>query len=52
MFFGLLLVILGVLFLLRNFGILTASVWGILWPAVIVILGLSMMFKKNKKFWE
>jgi hypothetical protein len=52
MFFGLLLVILGALFLLRNFGILNASIWGILWPLVIILLGLSMMFKKNKKLWE
>lgn len=52
MFFGILLVVLGALFLLRNLGILGASVWGIVWPVAIVLLGLSMVFKKNKKFWE
>jgi hypothetical protein len=52
MFFGLLLVILGVLFLLRNLGILDSSVWGILWPLAIVVLGLSIAIKKNKKFWQ
>jgi predicted permease len=52
MFFGILLAVLCALFLLRNLGILDASVWGILWPVVIVLLGLSMIFKKNRKFWE
>ena len=47
-FFGLLLVVLGVLFLLQNIGVLSGASWGIIWPVLLIILGLSIVFKKNK----
>jgi hypothetical protein len=52
MFFGFLLVGLGILFLLKNLGIITGPTWGIIWPCAVIAIGLSAVFKKNKKIWE
>jgi predicted membrane protein len=35
----------GMLFLLRNFGILYGSVWGYIWPAFFIAIGLSMLMR-------
>lgn len=63
--FGLILVALGVLFLLKNLGIISGDVWGIFWPILIIILGLEIFigslrkksffrnfFSCGKNFWE
>ncbi|MDI6850695.1 MAG: DUF4097 family beta strand repeat-containing protein [bacterium] len=45
---GVTLLILGILFLLRNFGLVTGSVWGIIgkfWPLILVFIGLEMIVK-------
>ncbi len=48
--FGLVLVIIGVFFLLKNAGIIDGGFWGYLWPILIILLGLSLADKsKNKK---
>lgn len=47
--FGLVLVILGVFFLLKNAGIIDGNFWGYLWPILIIFLGLSVMDKDKKK---
>ncbi|MFH1610465.1 MAG: DUF5668 domain-containing protein [Patescibacteria group bacterium] len=49
MFLGFLLVALGVLFLLQNIGILNQATWGIIWPILIIALGLSIVFKRGKR---
>jgi len=48
MYLGLLLVVLGVLFLLRNLGIIAGNFWDILWPAVVVFVGISVIFARKK----
>lgn len=47
--FGLILVIIGVFFLLKNAGIIDENFWGYLWPILIIFLGLSMVDKDKKK---
>jgi hypothetical protein len=49
MFLGFILIALGVLFLLQNIGILDQATWGIIWPILIIALGLSMVFKRGKR---
>lgn len=44
LFWGLLLILLGGLFLLDNFGILDINVWQIFLPAVLIVLGLSVLY--------
>lgn len=43
LFWGSLLILLGVLFLLSSLGILTVSVWSIFWPLVFVLGGLWLL---------
>lgn len=45
MFFGLLLIIVGVVFLLQNLGIVSGSVWNLIWPLIIMLLGISIILK-------
>ena len=52
MFIGGIVLLLGAAFLLKNLGILTDVTWSVVWPAILVVIGLCMMFKKKKKFWE
>ncbi len=54
MFFGLALVIVGVIFLLEKFGIVSGSIWGYVWPSLIILLGLFMVLGKRrwKKGWH
>ncbi len=63
--FGLILVALGVLFLLKNLGLISGDVWGIFWPILLIILGLWIVigsftkrkwyrnfFSCGRDFWE
>ena len=54
MFFGFIILVLGLVFLLKNLGIVSGSVWSIVWPCLVIALGLSIIFKrkKNEKKWE
>ncbi|MCK4354897.1 hypothetical protein KAW43_00900 [Candidatus Parcubacteria bacterium] len=62
MFFAFLLIILGVIFLLKNLGIITGDLFGIIWPLVLILLGVWIIvlryewkFRTHrvmKKFWE
>ncbi|MFH1460992.1 MAG: DUF5668 domain-containing protein [Patescibacteria group bacterium] len=51
---GFFLIILGVIFLLKNFGVISGSVWGILWPALLIVAGLGMILRRGRHgfFWE
>lgn len=53
MFFGLVLVIIGVVFLLQSTGVLTGDAWKYIWPSLIIFFGLSILFKPARKkfFW-
>ena len=47
MLLGLFLVILGLAFLAQNLGWLPVGVWGIIWPVLIVALGISLLVKRS-----
>jgi hypothetical protein len=50
MFFGLVLLAIGVIWLLEKLGVLTGSIWGYVWPTVLIIIGLSFIF--NRWIWH
>lgn len=53
MLLGFILLIIGVVFLLRNLGFISADAWDIIWPAIIIAVGLWILFrKKNGFFWK
>ena len=45
---GLLVIVVGVLFLLKNLGVIAGNFWDVLWPLVIVVAGISMFFGRKK----
>lgn len=45
---GAILLFLGVVFLLMNFGILPYDLWK-LWPAILIIIGAGLLMKDEKK---
>ncbi|MBC7194284.1 MAG: hypothetical protein H5U37_01305 [Caldisericia bacterium] len=50
--FGLILIALGVLFLLKNLGVISGEVWGIFWPILIIIIGLEIFISSiTKRRW-
>jgi hypothetical protein len=52
MFFGIILIIVGLVFLLENMGIIEEPAWNIIWPSLLIIWGISMIFKRTSyKYW-
>jgi len=41
------LIIVGAIFLLKNLGVISGVQWEIIWPIVLIVLGVSMLFKKK-----
>jgi hypothetical protein len=42
-FLGIILLLLGGLFLLNNFGFLSAEFWSIFWPVLLILIGIRFM---------
>ncbi len=46
--FGIILVLIGVILLLQNTGVLEPGIWRIVWPLVIIIIGLFFVFRPRE----
>ncbi len=44
---GLLVVLVGVLYLFRNTGIIMPVEWHILWPLIVILIGIAMVFRRR-----
>jgi hypothetical protein len=49
MLFGFLLLLLGCLMLLNQFGLLEGSLWNYFWPLVVIAIGVSIIIKNRQK---
>jgi len=47
MFFPVLVIIVGIVWLLNNLGIVSTDIWSIILPAAVILAGISMLTKKN-----
>jgi hypothetical protein len=50
LFFPLLLIAIGIIFLLRNTGVITADIWGTIlsmWPLILVAIGIDSLFQRH-----
>ena len=47
---GFILIIIGATFLLKNMGLVSAEAWSIIWPAILIILGIWIVAKKKAYF--
>lgn len=45
MWFGIFLIALGILFLLKNMGIIYGNIWDWAWPILIICIGLGIIIK-------
>lgn len=45
--FGISLIVIGAIFLLKNLGIVPGIAWDIVWPIALIVIGLAMVFKKK-----
>jgi len=54
MIFGLILIITGVVFLLQSLGYISDSAWSIIWPAILIVIGIGILLKRRDQgfFWE
>ncbi len=52
MFFAYLLIILGLVFLFKNLELISGDAWGIIWPLLIIALGVSLISKKYSRSWH
>ncbi|MCK4308144.1 hypothetical protein KAW50_07975 [candidate division WOR-3 bacterium] len=52
---GLIILVIGVVFLLRNLGIIQQPAWSIMWPSILIVIGIGALIEeiririKNKK---
>jgi len=46
--FGLIILVIGVVLLLRNLGYIDMELWNIIWPCIWIIVGLKFMLKGKK----
>lgn len=49
MWLGLILVLIGGVFLLENLGILAGDAWEIIWPVIIIIFGFSVIYNNLRR---
>lgn len=58
MFISFLLILVGLVFLLKNLGLISASAWGITWPCVLIAAGVYLVVrtscykKRYHRFWD
>jgi hypothetical protein len=48
MFVGFFVLALGILFLLKNIGVIYGDMWDIVWPLIIIAFGVSLLFKHRR----
>lgn len=49
MFWGLILIIAGLLMLADHLNIIHGHFWNYLWPVVLIMIGGSMLFRRKKE---
>lgn len=47
MFFGIVLIVVGIVALLEKFGMLTGPTWGYIWPSLIIAWGISLIIRRG-----
>lgn len=43
MFWGKVLVIIGVVFLLKNLGLISGPAWEVVWPTALIVMGAAIL---------
>jgi len=49
MFLGLAIILIGAVFLLNSLGVISGDTWNIIWPSLLILIGLSIFFKDIRR---
>lgn len=49
MWFGVAIILVGVILLLQNLGFVSSGAWNVIWPALIILLGISILARKDRR---
>lgn len=49
MWFGVAIIVVGVVLLLQNLGLVSGGAWDLIWPALIVLIGISILAKRDRR---
>lgn len=49
MVFGLILIAIGLIFLLQNLNIISGKAWEVIWPVVVILLGVGFLVRQIKR---
>ena len=41
--------IVGVVLLLQNLGLVSGGAWNVIWPALIILLGISILARRDRR---
>lgn len=44
---GILFIIIGAIFLMKNLGLMIGVQWDLIWPIVLIAIGIVMVYKKK-----
>lgn len=44
---GIVLIIIGIAFLLKNLGVISSGAWGFIWPALLIALGVWFLMGRR-----
>jgi len=48
---GIIIIIIGVAFLLKNLGVISIAVWNIIWPCILIVIGVRLLFR-HQPWWS
>ncbi len=44
---GIILIITGIIFLLKNLGVISIAVWSVIWPGILIVIGVRLLFRRQ-----
>ncbi len=47
MFLGIAVIVIGLVFLLQSLGIISGSVWSVIWPCILILIGVGIICKEK-----
>ncbi len=50
MLFALTILALGIIFLLRNLGIIGVDIWPVIWPSLLIVVALRMIIRARRRW--
>jgi hypothetical protein len=44
---GLIIILVGILFLFKNTGLISTISWDLIWPVIVILIGISIVVRKR-----